>query len=333
MFWRKLFAIFVFLWAIGILVLFYLYFFVYYTSTLIIDANEDEFRWELISVRNAQIRPFTCSEVPCIISDIPPFQYRLILHKDDFKSQTLDVDITPRSTIELYVDFERQARLNLTSVVIEDQFFLSDTDSETIYARFVRWEDVLEFRIREWSERLDMYFIWPLWEIRLTDVARVPIGEIQVQTIRDTSDIHIRLRETNYIYDYNPSSLIRLPLQVPVRYVKRSHENGKYNIVTDVWTFVYTKQTNQAEFQYGFRDYVVIDSENIVWIIFPEDEERKRNFWFEDTRGALIVLQNPRSRERSILLDTSESIEQIHVSQWDIIITTTDDIIYRLENF
>ena len=333
MFWRKLFAIFVFVWAIGVLVLFYLYFFVYYTSTLVITSNEDEFRWELISVRNAQIRPFNCSASPCMIPDVPPFQYRLVLHKDDFKSLTLEVDITPRSTIEVQVDFERQARLSLRSIVTEDEFIPVQVDSERVFARFERGSDAIEFRARTWSDRLDMYFIGALWEVLLRDVARVWPSEILIQTIRDTRDIHIKLWGANYIYEYAPSTLITLPLEVPVHYAKRSHEQGKYHIVTDVWSFIYTKQTSQIEFQYAFRDYVVLDTQNIIWVIFSGDEERKRNFWFEDEKGTLIVLQNPRTRERNILLRLSESVREIHRSSWEVIVISSDGITYRLDNY
>ena len=99
-------------------------------------------------MRNAQIRPFSCSASPCMIPDVPPFQYRLVLHKDDFTSLTLEVDITPRSTIEVQVDFERQARLSLRSIVTEDEFISVQVDSESVFARFERGSDAIEFRAR-----------------------------------------------------------------------------------------------------------------------------------------------------------------------------------------
>jgi hypothetical protein len=44
----------------------------------------------------------------------------------------------PRSTIEVAVDFERQARLSLTSVVTQGEFVSVEIDSESVFARFER---------------------------------------------------------------------------------------------------------------------------------------------------------------------------------------------------
>ncbi|MCH8519067.1 hypothetical protein LAT59_04885 [Candidatus Gracilibacteria bacterium] len=333
MFSRKLFALFVLIGALGFFVLMYLYFFVYYTTTVVIISNEPNFRGELVSVKNAQNRSFTCPETECILRDIPPFDYRLSLFKDDFESQTLSVSLNPRSTKEIEIVFRREPRLTLESALSPDEAFTID-ERDDIYASFMLGEEKgIYFSQQESQNRIVMYYRDNGEDVRLREIERVPISELQAQVIQDSSDIHIRVGTTSFIYDIRASNLIELPFRVPVLYIKLGLSRGVYHVVTEVGSFLYSRQNGNSDFQYLFFDYVVLSDEKIIGIIKPDEEEKRKNFSLPEGKGTLIVLYNSRTREREVLLNTSQNIRQIHKRGDEVYFISGENIRYRLENY
>ena len=331
---KKLFALLVLIWAIGFFVLFYLYFFVYYTATLVIISNEPDFRGELVSVRNAQNITFSCPERECIIRDIPPFDYNLSLFKENFRTQNISISIIPRISQEIEIEFVRDPRLTLRSVVQESAFIRQDVWLEDwVYLSFESDNVEIIFRELSWRSGLAMFYRSDLGEVRLREVPRISWPQIHVEHIRESSDIFIRVGNQSFIYERWASNLIVLPFEIPVRYVKNSHINGHYHLVTELWSFSYRKQTNTAEFQYLFFDSVVLSPESIVGIILPDDNERRQNFNLWDEGRTLIVHHNSRTRERRILMSTSENIRQIHERGWEVYLISAQWESFLLENF
>lgn len=331
---KKLFALFVLAWALGFFVLVYLYFFVYYTATLVIISNEPDFRGELVSVRNAQNIDFTCPERECIIRDIPPFDYRLTLYKDDFKTQNISIEIEPRISQQIEVEFIRDPRLTLASVVQDEEFIRQDEWlDEGIYLIFTSRDIEVFFRELTGRSGLEMIYRSNLGEVRLREVPRISGSQISVQHIRESNDIYLQVWDQSFIYERSASNLIVLPFEIPVRYIKTGNTRGNFHVVTEVWSFTYRKQTNTTEFQYLFYDSVTINPENIVGIILPWDTERRQNFNLDDESRTLIVHYNSRTRERKVLLATSQDFAEIHTRGNDILLTNTQWETYRLENF
>ena len=331
---KKLFALFVLIWTLWLFVLFYLYFFVYYTATLIISSNEAEFRGELISVRNAQKISFSCPESECIVRDIPPFEYKLSLYKEDFKTQHTSVSMKARTTQEMRIEFERNPRLTLRSVVPEGVFVKKDDWlDEWVYLSFVSDDSEIIFKEVSWRSALEIIYISHLGQTRLREVPRISWPQIHVEYIRESNDIFMRVGDQSFIYERWPSNLIILPFEIPLRYVKKGYNNGQFHIVTELGSFTYMKQTNTAEFQYLFFDSVVLSPESIIWIILPDDIERRWNFDLWDEGKTLIIHYNSRTRERKILLSTSENIKQIHKYAWQVHLITSQWESFLLENF
>lgn len=331
---KKLFALLVLIWTLGFFVLFYLYFFVYYTATLVIVSNEPDFRWELVSVRNAQNISFSCPERECIIRDIPPFDYRLSLFKEDFKTQNILISTSARSSQELEIVFVRDPRLTLSTVLQDGVFTRQDTWlDDGVYLSFESQGVEIFFRELSWRSALEMFYRTQLGEVRLREVPRVSWSQISVDYIRGSGDIFIWVWNQKFIYDRWASNLIVLPFEIPVRYIKAWDTRAYYYVVTDVWSFIYRKQTNTSEFQYLFFDSVVLSPESIVGIILPHDTERRQNFNLGEEGRTLIVHHNSRTRERRVLLSTSENIQQIHNTRGEVYLVNSQWESFRLENF
>lgn len=295
---RKLFALFILIWALGFFVLIYLYFFVYYTSTLVIVANEENYSWELVSIKNAQNRKFTCIQKECIIEDIPPFDYRLTLSKDNFKSISQSINLSARTAERIEVMFERQARLSLETLVIPES---------------------------SWDVLSDI--VLPLPE-------GFPRDNIRYESIVGTQgEIFISAENLSFIYDSIWGNLTELPYRIPVIYIKAWTTRWSYQVVTEVGTFLYSRQSGVSTFQYLFFDYVVLSEEQIIWVIRPDETEKRQNFSLPESRETLIVLYNSRTRDRRILLSSSQLVTRIFSEEGEVYVVTAEDIRYKLENF
>lgn len=82
-------------------------------------------------------------------------------------------------------------------------------------------------------------------------------------------------------------------------------------MVTEVGTFLYSRQTEASNFQYLFFDYVVLSEEQIIGIVGSDEAEKRQNFSLPESKETLIVLYNSRTRERQVLLSTSQEIRRI----------------------
>jgi len=74
---NKLFALFILVGVLAGFVLLYMYFFLYYTGTLVFDANIDTYKVSLFSKKTAQTFTYTCTQKICTLTDIPPLEYNM----------------------------------------------------------------------------------------------------------------------------------------------------------------------------------------------------------------------------------------------------------------
>jgi len=110
---RKLYALFILIGAIGAIILTYIYFFVYYTATLSINANIPGYTVELFSKSTAQKWSHECPQQECIIAEVSPFEYNISISKQDYKTIIIPVKIAPRKRQNFVIEFEPDTDLKL----------------------------------------------------------------------------------------------------------------------------------------------------------------------------------------------------------------------------
>lgn len=88
-----------------------MYFFVYYTSTLIIDSNVTDYKVELFSKSTAQKRSTDCKQERCTLTDVSPFQYNISISKPEYETQVIPMKVRARKKEELYIKLEKKVRL------------------------------------------------------------------------------------------------------------------------------------------------------------------------------------------------------------------------------
>lgn len=107
----RLYALLLLVGTLGLIVLAYLYFFVFYTAVVVINSNVSEYTVEFFNPATAQKREEFCKEALCEILDVSPLEYTITFSKEDYETQTLSTKIQARKKQDFLVEFEKKARL------------------------------------------------------------------------------------------------------------------------------------------------------------------------------------------------------------------------------
>lgn len=330
---RKIYALLTLIWALWSLLLVYLYFFVYYTATLTVNANVPGYRVELYSPGTAQRWTHECPEEVCVIAGVSPFEYNISITKPDYESKVIPAKISARGKESLVVELEKKVFLES---VIQD--VTEETNKEKIkrlreenlyYARFqVNDGMLLTFKEIE-GELLVQYRTGE----SIRDIHTFPLIEkldIHVDTISQTEQIFIHVWDEKHILDLQNFSLTRIPFGLPVSYIKKGSSDKKYLVVTEKWTFVYDISNDSSQFQYLFKDFLY-SWDDIIWVIYDDEEQKKSNFNISEP-GNLIIKYSPEYKTRKIVEATNLPIDRLEW-QWEKIIFFAWENKYELKNF
>lgn len=331
--WRKLYALLILIGAIGALILAYLYFFVYYTATLTIDANVSEYRVELFSLATAQKQSHNCSEKICIIPNVSPFDYNISIIKADYQTKVISAKIGARWKESIVVQLEK--KVSLISVIedkIEEtnkQKILRLREEKLYYTQFQVSDDVkLSF-----TQENDQILLQYKTSENIREIGSFKLIEknkILVDTISGTKNIFISLGQEYYILDTQKFSLTQLPFELEINYIKSWVSLWKYLVVTPQGTFLYNISDNTSEYQYLFKDFLY-SWEDIIGIIYDDEDQKKSNFNL-DQSGNLIIKYSPQDKTRKIIETTNLNITRLEW-RWDKIIFSVGNSEYELRNF
>ena len=87
------------IWVIGLAILVNMYFFVYYTSSLIITSNISEYNVYLEKISIWKFSDYDCKEKVCNIKDLAPLEYKLSVSKDGYKSIEKNIKVPAREKL------------------------------------------------------------------------------------------------------------------------------------------------------------------------------------------------------------------------------------------
>lgn len=107
---NKLFALFILVGVIAGFVLVYMYFFLYYTSTLVVNTNIENFQVSLFSKKTAKTFEYNCEQKICTLSDIAPFDYNMTVSSSGYIDIVQSFTIKARSKQEVLVTLEKQVK-------------------------------------------------------------------------------------------------------------------------------------------------------------------------------------------------------------------------------
>ncbi len=330
---RKLYALFILIWAIWALVLAYLYFFVYYTATLVVNTNVTEYTVELFSKSTATKFSKDCQDEICIITDVSPFEYNITVSKSGYNPQVVPVKITSRRREELYINLEK--KVILEPVILIDypetmqEKVVRIREENRYYASF-NLQNSGKMVFEELGDSLKMILQTPEQEITISEFPKVPKSEVLVDDISGSDDLYIKLWKDTFIYSSSQKSVHKLPYQIVIQYIKKWRVIEEYIVVTEKGAFIYNSWESTSEFQYLFRDYVYA-GDDIIGIIYKDEIKKKENFDLSEW-GNLILRYNPQTKNRKVIYNTQEAIDSIKWQGESVILTAWENT-FELKNF
>lgn len=328
---RKLYALFVLIWAIGALILIYLYFFVYYTAVFEVHSNIPNYKLSFFSSSTAQKRVENCEEEKCTISDLAPFEYNITFSSEWYKTQHIKLKISPRSKQEYNIEFQKEVTLSPVKNEVQEKEISAKEKIEKIR------EEKKYYKIIQLTEEEKIYFSASSGLIEgsyngLTfwKFPKIWRSSIEVESIFGSDDIFLRYGEKKYILFSSDSHLQELNFDQNILYIKMWPIRGQYIIVTEKGVFLYNLQENTYEFMYGFSD-LSYSWADIIWVISDDAKSLKKNYNFTETWN-LIIKYTPKTKERTVLYSSSKPIDRIYLQETQIFVEI-EKMKYKLENY
>ena len=311
----------------------YLYFFVYYTATLTIDANIWGYQVELFSKSTAQKRYEDCPESQCTITDVSPFEYNVTISKEGYENEFMSMKVSPRRNESIFIELEKKVSIEPIDIIpLEEnaaQKIKRLREEKLYYARFQLWDDTLLTLTEDGDQLLVQYNSWDNI-LEIAKIQRIAQQDLHAEYVVGSKDIFLVAGDTYYIFDENKKKLYELPFQVLIHYIKPALKGWEYLVVTEKGTFRYTLSSGNSEYQYLFHDFIY-SWDDIIGILRGDEDAKRRNFDIKE-KGNLIIKYTPADKTRKVVYTSFEAIERIYLREENLIITIKGQE-YELQNY
>ncbi len=304
---NRLLWILIILWFLGAIVIFYLYFFVYYTSTLLCSAK------------------------------VSPFSYTLTANSNGYKQIRQDITVPAGNTLEVNLDFEKDVVLvpqelstSTASWWIEGLTQIQKVDlvkrKKTAYA-FIEIPSLWYFEFDEVWGKLQLNYLQKIDSPakNLGSFEKASKDSIQVKPVYENQNqIYLHIWTESFIIDKETDQIYSFKLSPEVLYIKKGESNFSFLIVTKVGTYVYDTRKEVPEYFTNFTDFIISsDQKSLIGYISSKDTLRRTNFGITDETNVIIEF-NREALDKKILLKTGKDIVKMyHSGTW--VIVETDD--------
>ena len=267
-------------WFILFFYWFYKYFFQLNLTSIEITSNVSNFSWSLVN--NKFSKDFFCKDKKCTLTEIPPFEYDIIITKDYYKDY--------KTTINLSI-------LNKIDIFLEKDILIKDIKNKKIS----RAELIQKVKDKN-NEKINF-----TWE---------SINYLKIYWNDDF--VYFFKNEKLYFSNLKNNNLFELIFKPEIKYIKNISSNNLL-IVSDVGSFVFNLLNKDIEYFSLFKDLVFVKN-NYIWVINKDDLIRKKNFGFENISWNLIVSYNLVTKKSYVLRNLSYEIDRIYLTDWKIYI-------------
>jgi hypothetical protein len=243
---------------------FYKYFFELKVTNLTISSNISNFSWSLVNTKFR--KDFFCENEKCLIDNIPPFEYTIIIKKENYKTYNKKIDLWKTLNTSIYL--EKYIKLKKVDNLID-----SEIDKKRILKVFTKSVNYKKV----YNSNNYIYY-------------------------HDFSNL--------YFYNLNNSNLFFIKFNPKVHYIKNIWSNN-FIIVSEFWSYNLNILNKNLEYFTLFLDYTKFWN-NYIWIINSWDRRMKKNYWFENISGTLLVSYNINSKKKYILKNVEYEISKIY---------------------
>lgn len=325
--------------------LFYWYYFVYSLVNISFISNIEKYTIQMeSSQRNYN---FECDIQECSFPQISPFEYSVTLKSESYKELKYTWKVTKNTSVQ-NITFEKDFQLVKTNLLSQEKAteILDETinslKEETMQEKIQKLKDKqknylliktdndTEYIFRISGNSLSLYqnnkF---LWNFDFAEKSDISLKEI----LWNKDYLAINIKENKYLFSKQTGKLNQYILDIPIKYIKSTSQNGQFIFVTEKWSFEYYLYKNIFVYNTFFSDFVFFDKNSFVWIVQENETEKRKRFAYENIENKTLIIQYfPDTKEKNILLQTDKNIEKIFKSAGLIYLQDNNKITFQLSH-
>ncbi len=302
-------------WFLAIYLVYY-YFFVLNKWDLLINSNIKNYDVSLYNKKLKLKFNHSCLKNPCKITDIASFDYEIKISKTWYKSIYQDIKIEKNKELKLNFNLEKDLIILKVNEIKKDEKSSKVDELREInllkknYA-FFNLDDLWYFYFVDnpddtinlfWKINKKDIFIYSFNKILKKEIDIIPIN-------MSLNEILISIWDEKYIFNLDNFVINKVFFPQKIVYAKSMLNN--YYFITKNWSYVYDLLKNNLSYFYLFKDFLIYDNENYLWIIYDDEKEKKKNYNLTDFSWNLIVKYNYKTKKIKVLKDTSIIIEKL----------------------
>ena len=327
---------------IGAIVLFYLYFFVYYTSTLTVTSNISPFSFSLASTKLPQRIEYTCEKSPCTYTDISPFVYEIQGFATWYTSEIQNFSLPSSSSYTVDIQFEKKIELMEVPEVNSWSWEVSTSEKVSIVKlkkssyTFFDIPTLGYFSFEAKKESMDLFYqadinspkklIGNFDLVNATDIRLIPFLWSKTKILLSLEP------KTNYSIDIDTKEIISFNLDPEAQSVKQGESDSEYIVSTKLGAYIYDTRKDIPEYFSQFHDFVYSpDKKLILGYVSSHDETRLANLWFEWEFKNSIVSFDRESLERKIVLSLDNELKHIYASGSQIFVEDIEGKVFEIK--
>lgn len=325
----------------GIYFLYY-YFFILNKWNLTLISNVENYKVYLYNNKIKTSFWSECKIFKCELIDLAPFEYEITIKKDWYKNIKKNIKISKKATLKIEINLEKELQIKK---IQEEENTLSWTQNNNIdkfrelaelkksylffdekdfwYFYFKdNWDWTLFlFRKKDWIET-------KLYSFLKTDKKNLDLKKVEND---DEEFLFISYNENKYLYDLKYWKIWEFLFPQNVDYVKKY--NNIFSIINEKWTFLYDLDNEKIEYFDLFKDFVYLDKNHYLWIIFKDEIQKLQDYNLENYKDNLIIKYNFNNKEMKVLQTTNIDIKKIIIQNWNIYFLDNFNNKYLVDNF
>ncbi|MDD5213073.1 MAG: hypothetical protein PHG82_01490 [Candidatus Gracilibacteria bacterium] len=314
----------------------YLYLFVYYTGTLVLAGNQDNFSVKFHSDTIKKTIEVKCEKNICEIPKLPPLDLTYTISKEGFKDFVGEVQIPRNGKVNANFILKKQ-----TVLVPENNVEQTATKSKidelrtlgTIKEKYAYFDmgDLGIYYFEENTDSLALYNSLSGTVTKIYDVPKIDKENLSISLVASLKkQLFIEAGDNKYIYDIDTGNVYNFSLKIPVKYVKTIDLAGNYQIVTEKGVFLYSSKTGNLEYFSMFSDFIYYDDSSYIGVIFSSEDDKKKDYSISGNNN-IVLYYNYKTKEKKILMDTSVNISKIVKEGENIYVYDSDNKRYLLK--
>lgn len=307
-------------------ILFYWYFFIYSLINVQFQSNVSQYNISMDSTQKSYEQ--TCLLETCFIPNMLPFEYRVLIEKEGYK--TLEYIYKPnKRTAVQNIRLEKDYQLEPVELFSQKEAIVILENQDKISTRLEKIEFLKEknqvfytlstqknqYNFKKKANGLALFqnnkFLGIFQNAKKSEIKLYEV-------IWNENYLFLELWKNNYLFSIQSWEIKKITFEIPINYIKTEYWSWEFIFVTKKGSFSYNSKDQIFSYNTFFSDYVVYQKNTYVWIIYTGEENKKQKFGLSKYSWDTIVQYNPENKEYTILLETEKKITKIFKLNWQI---------------